>query len=137
MTTQLKNTAKSNFHDFPILKKVTMVTSNRDGRVGFVMGFQNNVVTIKMEGIIDLIQIHLDAFQNGFTLSYTKDELFHAVYRIKNLRKQCPRLTNLNDVYQSAVYVNDYLCRFFDEDDVSTLEIYNSLLKLKKIFESK
>lgn len=128
LKTQLKNSNS-------ILKKVRMVTSNRDGRIGFILSNQNGVVEVKMEGIVELIKFDEDKFSSCFSFSFSKDEMINAVYMIKSARKFVPRLHSMQDVYVSSIFIYDYLERFFD--DVTNEEIFSCLNRLKISFENR
>jgi hypothetical protein len=133
MTIQLKNQTEL-LNTSSLLRKVKMVTSNRDGRIGFIVKATEDKVFLKLEGISNLLEFSFEQFIHGFSFSFTKTELVEAVYRIKNLRKQCPRLITKNDVYLSSNFVFDYLEQYFD--DVSNHDVYVILEKLKTKFEN-
>ena len=128
LRTQLKNSNS-------ILKKVRMVTSNRDGRIGFILSNQNGVVEVKMEGIVETIKFNEDKFPTCFSFSFSKDEMINAVYMIKSARRVIPRLHSMQDVYVSSIFIYDYLERFFD--DVTNEEIFSCLNRLKISFENR
>lgn len=133
MTVQLKN-QKEKLNDFPLLRKIVMVTSNRDGRIGFIIKATDKIVTLKLEGLDTRYDFDFETFINGFSFSYTKEELVEQTYKIKSLKRVCPRLNNLDDVYISSNLIYDYLSRYFD--NLTNFEVYQILANLKKKFEN-
>lgn len=133
MTIQLKN-QREKLNENQLVRKVQMVTSNRDGRIGFIVKATEKYVLLKLEGIPDYREFSFQQLIDGFSFSYTKEELIESVYKIKSLRTQCPRLNSLNDVYISSMFVFDYLEKYFD--DFSNHDVYLILENLMKKFKN-
>lgn len=131
-TKQLRNQLKNSNS---ILKKVRMITSNRDGRIGFILSNENGVVKVKMEGIVPTLDFEEEKFAQCFSFSYSKDEMINSLYMIKSARRVIPRLHSMQDVYVSSIFIYDYLERFFD--DVTNEEIFSCLNRLKISFENR